>query len=87
MCVCVGECSEMPGGAAQVWRACAAVDAVGADMRHFTAETLPDVERLLGEISVLTISLRRLSEQAERNPSGFIFGHKPVPTGPGESKK
>ncbi len=63
------------------------VDAIGADMKHFTAETLPDVERLLGEISVLTISLRRLSEQAERNPSGFIFGHKPVPTGPGESKK
>lgn len=62
-------------------------DAIGADMKHLTAETLPDVERLLGEISVLTTSLRRLSEQAERNPSGFIFGHKPMPTGPGESKK
>ncbi len=63
------------------------VDAVGTDMKHFTAETLPEVHRLLGEISVMTISLRRLSEQAERNPSSFIFGHKPVPTGPGESKK
>ena len=60
------------------------VDSVGADVKRFTAETLPELERLLGELSVLTTSLRRLSEQTERDPRGFLFGRKPVPEGPGE---
>ena len=45
------------------------LDTVGADVKRFTAETLPELERLLGELSVLSASLRRLSEQTERNPS------------------
>ena len=61
------------------------VDTVGADVKRFGAETLPELERLLGELSVLSTSLRRLSEQTERDPRGFIFGRKPVPQGPGES--
>jgi phospholipid/cholesterol/gamma-HCH transport system substrate-binding protein len=61
------------------------VDSVGAEVKRFTAETLPELERLLGELSVLATSLRRLSEQTERDPRGFLFGHKPVPDGPGES--
>lgn len=61
------------------------VDTVGADIKRFGAETLPELERLLGELSVLSTSLRRLSEQTERDPRGFIFGRKPVPQGPGES--
>ena len=44
------------------------VDSVGADVKRFTAETLPELERLLGELSVLATSLRRLSEQTERDP-------------------
>jgi phospholipid/cholesterol/gamma-HCH transport system substrate-binding protein len=60
------------------------VDSVGADARRFTAETLPELERLLGELGVLTTSLRRLSEQTERDPRGFLFGRKAVPAGPGE---
>ncbi len=63
------------------------LNAVGSDINRFTAETLPELERLLGELSVLTTSLRRLSEQTERNPSGLLFGHKPVPDGPGESSE
>ena len=63
------------------------LNAVGSDINRFTAETLPQLERLLGELSVLTTSLRRLSEQTERNPSGLLFGHKPVPDGPGESSE
>jgi hypothetical protein len=47
-------------------------------------EELPELERLLGELSVLSNSLRRLSEQTERNPSGLLFGRMPVPAGPGE---
>ena len=61
------------------------VDSVGADMKRFTAETLPELQRLLGEISVLSTSLRRLSEQTERNPAGLLFGRSPVPEGPGEA--
>ena len=60
------------------------VNSVGADVKRFTAETLPELERLLGELSVLATSLRRLSEQTERDPRGLLFGRKSVPEGPGE---
>lgn len=61
------------------------VDAAGADLKRFSEETLPELERLLGELSVLSNSLRRLSDQTERNPAGLLFGRRPVPEGPGES--
>ena len=61
------------------------VDAVGADVKRFSADALPTLTQLLGELSVLTSSLRRLSEQTERDPRGLIFGRKPVPNGPGET--
>jgi phospholipid/cholesterol/gamma-HCH transport system substrate-binding protein len=53
-------------------------------VKRFTAETLPELERLLGELSVLSTSVRRLSEQTERDPRGLLFGRKAVPDGPGE---
>ena len=61
------------------------VDSVGADVKRFTAETLPELERLLGELNVLSASLRRLTEQTERDPRGLLFGRKPVAAGPGET--
>ena len=61
------------------------INAVGSDLNRFTAETLPQLERLLGELGALTTSLRRLSQQTERNPSGLLFGRQPVPDGPGEA--
>ena len=61
------------------------VDAVGVDIKRFSTETLPELERLLGELSTLTPSLRRLSEQTTRDPRGLLFGRKPVPEGPGET--
>jgi phospholipid/cholesterol/gamma-HCH transport system substrate-binding protein len=61
------------------------IDSVGADVQRFTSETLPEMERLMGELNVLAASLRRLSEQTQRNPSVFLFGSSPVPEGPGES--
>jgi phospholipid/cholesterol/gamma-HCH transport system substrate-binding protein len=61
------------------------VDAVGADLQRFSTETLPELERLLEELTVLSTSLRRLAEQTERNPAGLLFGRRPVPDGPGES--
>ncbi|MBS1198843.1 MAG: hypothetical protein H6R18_2628 [Proteobacteria bacterium] len=60
------------------------IDSAGSGVKRFTEETLPELERLLGELSVLATSLRRLSEQTERNPAGLLFGRKPVPEGPGE---
>ena len=61
------------------------VNSIGNDMKHLTTETLPEFERLLGELSVLSTSLRRFTEQADRNPSGLVFGRQQMPEGPGES--
>ncbi|MFZ6748166.1 MlaD family protein [Undibacterium sp. Ren11W] len=62
------------------------LDEVGGGMRQLTGETLPELERLMGELSVLSASLKRLSEQAERNPSSLLRGRQPLPLGPGEKK-
>ena len=61
-----------------------AFDGVGADVKRFSTETLPALEHLLAELTSLSTSLRRLSEQTTRDPSGLIFGRTPVPQGPGE---
>ena len=61
------------------------VDSVGADVSRFSAETLPELQRLMGELNLLSTSLRRLSEQTERHPNSLVFGRRPVPDGPGES--
>jgi phospholipid/cholesterol/gamma-HCH transport system substrate-binding protein len=61
-----------------------AVDTMGAGVKHFASETLPEMERLLGELSDLALALRRLTEQTERNPNSLLLGRKPVPAGPGE---
>jgi phospholipid/cholesterol/gamma-HCH transport system substrate-binding protein len=61
------------------------VETVGADVQRMSTDTLPELQRLLGELSVLSNSLRRLSEQTEDNPRGLLFGRSPVADGPGES--
>ncbi len=61
------------------------VASVGADVQRFTESTLPDLERALNELSALSGSLRRLSEQARQNPSGIVSGPSVVPNGPGET--
>lgn len=61
------------------------IGAVGADVQRFGAETLPELQRLLAELSSLSRSLTELTEQTRRNPSGLIFGHPAVVNGPGES--
>ncbi len=63
------------------------VNSDAVDVKHFTSDSLPELERLLGELSALSISLRSLSEQTERNPSSLLFGRRPPPDGPGESAK
>jgi len=63
------------------------IDSVGADVKHFTADTAPDLQGMVGEVSLLSVSLRRLIDETERNPRGFLFGRKPVPDGPGEKSE
>lgn len=65
----------------------ATISALGEGVQQFGAETLPELERLLTELGVLSASLRRLSEQAERSPAGLVFGGPPSRTGPGEANE
>lgn len=58
---------------------------VGTGVHQFTGETLPETERLLVGLNALLVSLRRLSEQTERNPSSLLRGRQPVILGPGET--
>ncbi len=60
------------------------VTAVGADVQRFSATTLTEVQRVLAEISVLAASLRRLSEQTQRDPASLLRGRSPPTEGPGE---
>ncbi len=60
------------------------IDVVGADVQRFSSRSLPELDRLLSELSTLTVSLHRLSVQTERDPRSLIFGRKGVPEGPGE---
>ncbi len=62
-------------------------EAVGADVQRFTAQTLPELQRLLAELNVMSASLRRLSEQTERNPSSLLLGRSRLPPGPGETSE
>jgi phospholipid/cholesterol/gamma-HCH transport system substrate-binding protein len=61
-----------------------AADSIGSDVKRFSADTLPELQRLLGEVNSLTVTLRRFIRETERNPRGFLFGRRPVPMGPGE---
>jgi phospholipid/cholesterol/gamma-HCH transport system substrate-binding protein len=61
------------------------VRSIGVDVQRFGDQTLPELDRLLGELSVLSASLRRLSEQTERAPSGLLLRRAPVSVGPGEA--
>lgn len=61
------------------------IDGVGADVKRLSTDTLPELERLLGELSTLSRSLQLLTEQTRRDPRGLIFGNQTVPNGPGES--
>ena len=53
-------------------------------VQQLRAQTLPDLAGLLAEMNHLAVSLRRLSEQTERNPSSLLLGGPTRPAGPGE---
>ncbi len=64
-----------------------AVNAAANGVRRIDAETLPELDRLLAELNALALSLRRLSEQTERNPSSLLLGAPTLPPGPGEKAR
>ena len=57
----------------------------GADLDRLVSETVPPMQALLGEMSSLTASLRRLSEQSTHDPRSLLFGRESEALGPGES--
>lgn len=62
-------------------------ETAGADLKRFSAQTIPELERTLLDLRSLSISLRELSEETRRDPRGLIFGREPVPPGPGETEE
>lgn len=62
----------------------ATLDGARAGARQFAGQTLPEAQALVGELRELTRSLRRFSEQAERNPGMFLYGRPAAKRGPGE---
>ena len=65
-------------------QAAATVDLLGSQLQGLGSDTLPELTRVLGELGALSVALRRLSEQTERDPRGLLFGRQPLVPGPGE---
>ncbi len=55
-----------------------------AGVEQFTGETLPEAGTLVAELRQLTVTLKRLASELEREPNTLIFGKPPLPRGPGE---
>ena len=66
-------------------QAASAAVGIGNDVRAVTASTAPELQRLMAELQVLSASLRRFSESAERSPSSLLFGRAEAANGPGET--
>jgi phospholipid/cholesterol/gamma-HCH transport system substrate-binding protein len=64
--------------------ATATIEDTRSGTRRAAADTLPDAQALLSELRELTASLRRFSEQIERQPALLIHGRPAAKPGPGE---
>lgn len=69
---------------AAIAEARAALEDARAEARLVAGQTLPEAQALVAELRELTQSLRRFSEQAERNPAMFVHGRPAAKRGPGE---
>jgi len=61
-----------------------AADETGAAMRQFDAETLPELRRLLAELSRSTESIGRVADRLDRDPALLVRGAAVPGPGPGE---
>ena len=55
-----------------------------ADLREAADEIVPEARLLVAELRELTGSLKRYSQELERNPSMLLFGRPAPQPGPGE---
>jgi phospholipid/cholesterol/gamma-HCH transport system substrate-binding protein len=56
----------------------------GKDLRRFTSSALPEATRTVVELRDTAMSLRRISESIEADPSQLVFGGRDHEPGPGE---
>jgi phospholipid/cholesterol/gamma-HCH transport system substrate-binding protein len=61
-----------------------ALQGVRGDVRRFTGESLPELEKTLAEVRELTASAQRVARELEQSPSALLYGKQPAPPGPGE---
>lgn len=61
------------------------LESVGVEVKQMSAHTLPELQRLMGELQTLSISLRRVSEQTELDPRSLLLGRSALREGPGET--
>jgi phospholipid/cholesterol/gamma-HCH transport system substrate-binding protein len=67
-------------------RAGHAADVAASGVQQFGSETLPELRRLMADLSRLSMSLERLSDQTTQNPSSLLTGRPVTKPGPGEGK-
>lgn len=60
------------------------LQAARSDVRRFTDESLPELERTLGEIRELSTTAHRVAKELEQRPSVLLYGKPPAQPGPGE---
>ena len=58
--------------------------AAGGGVEQFSAESLPELARLIAEAREATASLGRVARELDQNPSALVLGRNPPPPGPGE---
>jgi phospholipid/cholesterol/gamma-HCH transport system substrate-binding protein len=58
--------------------------AAGGGVEQFSAESLPDLARLIAEARQAAASLGRVAQELEQNPSALVLGRNGPPPGPGE---
>ncbi|MCE5180552.1 MAG: MCE family protein [Betaproteobacteria bacterium] len=79
--------AELSGLIERAGRSAEAVERMANDASRSTAgipAAVQDAQLMVGDLKDLSASLRRVSEQLERNPSTLLFGKAPPKPGPGE---
>jgi phospholipid/cholesterol/gamma-HCH transport system substrate-binding protein len=59
-------------------------DGLGPEAKRFAEEGLPEMERLIVEMRELSVSLQRVTNQVEQDPSVLLRGKEARQRGPGE---
>ena len=60
------------------------VDASSNDLVDFTSTTLPEISRMVNELTLASENLRRMSESLAQDPSVLLYGKPEPEPGPGE---